>query len=154
MVVLNSLNQVERPRLRRMLANNEVSQAKLSLVRYRAVNIVFWIINCIAAAIVLTLFSDIYWKDASTLSALLWATLFIALVRGSRSVSSTYSVFLQAADRFKALSLVTLKSSLLTIPVVFLILQYFPPEFSLIGILIGEVFAFILLLSLYSGVKS
>ncbi|MEN3157069.1 hypothetical protein ABC502_01650 [Alkalimonas sp. NCh-2] len=153
MVVLTSLAQIERPRLRQLLSKGFVAEAKISLVRYRAVNAVFWFLNCIIAAIVLLFFIDLYWKDSQSVHALLWAALLFALIRGSRSLSSTYSVFLQAADQFKALSLVTVKTSLLTIPLVFISLQLFEPSFSLIGILMGELVAFSLLVRLYRGVK-
>lgn len=153
MVVLTSLTQIERPRLRQLLSKGFVAEAKVSLIRYRVVNSVFWFLNCIIAATILLFFIDVYWKDSQSVHALLWAVLLFALIRGSRSLSSTYSVFLQAADQFKALSLVTVKTSLLTIPLVFILLQLFEPSFSLIGILMGELVAFSLLVRLYNGLK-
>lgn len=153
MVVLTSLTQIERPRLRQLLVKGLVTEAKRSLGRYRLVNTAFWLLNCIVAAIVLISFLDLYWKDAQTSEALIWAALLFALIRGSRSLSSTFSVFLQAADQFKSLSLITVKTSLLTIPLVFISLKMFEPSFSLLGVLVGELVAFYLLVRLYRGVK-
>ncbi|MEH8018597.1 hypothetical protein MN202_15240 [Rheinheimera muenzenbergensis] len=153
MVVLNSLTQIERPRLRSMLVENQFEEAKASLSRFRVINMVFWLLNSLAAAVVLIFFINIYWKDALSQPALIYAAIFISLIRLSRSVSSPFSVFLQAADKFKDLSLVTVKSSLLTIPLVYVSLLVFAPSFSLLGILLGELFALCLLFRLYRRVK-
>ncbi len=153
MVVLTSLAQIERPRLRQLLATKQVFEAKASLLRYRSINSGFWFINCVLAALVLLFLLDFYWQDVNSTSTLILAAVFFALIQGSRAISSTYNVFLQAADKFKVLSLVTLKTSLLTIPLVFLMLQFFEPVFSLIGIFAGELVVFALLVRLYNGVK-
>ncbi|WP_434931611.1 hypothetical protein ACRWQM_06365 [Shewanella sp. HL-SH5] len=152
-VVLNSLTQIERPRLRSMLAVHRFEDAKKSLSRFRLINIAFWLLNCIVALVVLLFFINIYWKDALSQPALIWAAIFISLIRLSRSVSSPFNVFLQAADKFKDLSLVSVKSSLLAVPLVYVSLLVFTPSFSLLGILLGELFALCLLLRLYRRVK-
>jgi O-antigen/teichoic acid export membrane protein len=148
MVVLNSLAQIERPRLRGLLIAQRFSEAKASLNRFQKINLVFWFLNSLAAGVLLVFFMDLYWKDFTTQSALIYSTVLISLVRISRSVSSTFNVYLQAADRFKELSWVSVKSSLITIPAVYFLVLFFEPSFSLLGLLLGELLSLIFLMKL------
>ncbi|GAA0670957.1 hypothetical protein [Rheinheimera tangshanensis] len=153
MVVLNSLTQIEKPRIRKLILDSKVFAIEYSLRRFKMLNLLFWSINSIFVIFLLSLFFDVYWKEEHSKSDLVWAAVFFSLIRLSRCISTTYNVYMQAADKFKELSLITIKSSFLTVPLVYVSLLIFEPSFSLAGILLGELFALLLLVRLYQRVK-
>jgi len=144
-LVLSSLSQVERPRLRRLIANRQADIAKSSLTRFTFINIGFWLGNVVAAALVITFFIEEYWKDAETQMVLVNAVFIYTFINLAKSFRNPLSVYLQSNDEFKSLGLVTVSSALLTVPLVYFLIIQKGVTYSLLGILIGELFAMLLM---------
>lgn len=147
-VVYSSLTQIERPRLRQLI-NNKQGDAKKSLSRFFYLNICTWIINLIFVAIVLSFFGDLYWKDAASIHLLQIAAFIIAFITFTRALKIPISVILQAYDKFKVLSSISLKSCLVTLPLVCFFVLNFNQSISLLGVFVGDILALFLLIYIY-----
>jgi len=148
-VVYGSLTQIERPRLRQLI-NNKQEDAKKSLSRFFYLNIFTWSINLIFVVIVLSFFGNLYWKDSSSFHLVQIAAFLLAFITFARALKIPISVVLQAYDKFKILSSITLKSCLVTLPLVYFFVLNFNQSTSLLGVFIGDILALILLIYIYS----
>jgi O-antigen/teichoic acid export membrane protein len=148
-VVYSSLMQIERPRLRQLISNDKQQEAKKSLRRFFYLNILSWLANLILVIVVLKFFGDLYWNDTATFNILETAAYILALITFCRAFKIPISVLIQAFDRFKSLSTITLKSCIVSLPLVYLSILYLDQSISLLGVLVGDMLALLLLIRLY-----
>lgn len=137
-VVLTSLTQVERPRIRKMILNSEKTLVRKVIKKLISLTFLVWLLNVVIIAFVLFFFSDVYWKEEETLTTLLVATLILSLINLNKAIRNPISMYLQACDKFKLLSHLTLVSAVITIPSVYILLVKLEVELSLLGVLMGE----------------
>ncbi|MBN7820224.1 lipopolysaccharide biosynthesis protein [Bowmanella yangjiangensis] len=144
-VVFSSLMQIERPRLRKLIAGHQTVEARKSLKRFYTISISFWLANSVAAALLLSLYPALYWSDSSSLSVLFVAAGLMSLIVLVRALRNPVSVFLQAQDRFKTLANITLFACAVTIPLVYILLVNLGVAPSLFGVLVGDLIALTLI---------
>ncbi|MCI2285475.1 hypothetical protein L3081_21355 [Colwellia sp. MSW7] len=149
-VVFQSITQVERPKVRKLILEGKIKVAQSHLKKGRDVTLVAWGINTLVCVCVLSFFLDYYWRSDTGHHALIIATILIGLINLIKSIRNPLSLYLQAVDKFKPLSLITIKSAIVTIPTVFFCLQLWGGAYSLIGVLVGELITFLLLKKLFT----
>lgn len=145
MVVLTSLTQVERPRLRRLISEGLAAKAKSSLSRFLFINLFSWCVTAIAASIVIIFFIEQYWGEESSRSDLILGVMILMVVNLIRVFKNPLSVYFQAEDRFKVLSKITIISCLVTLPVAYVLLIYMGSVYSMLGVVVGELISVIMM---------
>jgi O-antigen/teichoic acid export membrane protein len=140
-LVLQSMNQFERPMLATMLRDGDHRRAweTVSLIRLSALSA--WAASALLAFVVVTWFlADLlhHQQDPSavTVSAIIWALIF-----GVQCLRAPESTLVQADGQFRPLSMATVHSGLVTVPVVAVLALTHGAVWSLFGVLIGEIVA-------------
>lgn len=138
-LILSTLTQVERPRLRIMIRNEENQKAYESVNKLILFNIFILTLNVFFIFILLSYFPGLYWADFTTLNILVISTVVLGFINLMKSVRNPVSMYMQACDEFKKLSALVAIASLITCILVSLILLFSKIQFSLFGTLIGEI---------------
>jgi O-antigen/teichoic acid export membrane protein len=147
-ILISTLTQLERPKIAQRLKAGLFKQALKIVTQFRLIILVSWFFNAVLALIVIMFFADLILKDNYDFNTVLFAVGLWAAITGFRCLRGPDSALLQANGDFKPLSLVTLKSAGLTLPLVFILTYLFGPKWSLFGILVGELIAVTLTMQL------
>jgi O-antigen/teichoic acid export membrane protein len=132
-ILITTISQLERPKIAQLLKEGLFKNALKIVTQFRFVILVSWFCN---AALALVILKDNYDYNTVLFALGLWSAITcIRCLRGPESA------LLQANGDFKPLSIVTLKSTGLTLPLVILLTYFVGPKWSLFGILIGELVA-------------
>jgi O-antigen/teichoic acid export membrane protein len=135
----NSLTQLERPAMARAIAAGDLGEALRRTRHYRWAIMLVWLITVTAAAVILIWFPRLILSESYDLTIVITATVLWACIEGIQSWLVPDAALLQAADRFRLLASVTVRSCIVTIIVVFLLLVFVSPVASLGGVLAGEI---------------
>lgn len=133
-----SLAQIERPNLARAVFNNETDQIKTKTNTFYRLSAFAFFINILLVLFVFNFFPDLLWPDLNSFDTFILCLLFGSLVAFIRSFRGPASTLLQAYDQFSFLSSVTLKSSLITVPLSFFGILEFGLDGALVAMLVGE----------------
>lgn len=135
----NSLTQLERPAMARAIAAGNHGEALRRTRHYRWAIMLVWLVTVTVAAIILTWFPRFILSDSYDLRIVIVATALLACIEGIQSWLVPDAALLQAADRFRLLASVTVRSCIVTIIAAFLLLVFVSPVASLGGVLAGSI---------------
>lgn len=144
-LVLQTMTQVERPRLGHLMREENRSEAARSITRFRWIASGVWLINIAVALVVSLFFLDKIVGETHSPQLIAQAAMFWAIITGLACVRAPASALLQANGDFRALSHATIISSLVTLPTVILLTYALGAVWSLMGVVVGEVVAAVLL---------
>jgi putative peptidoglycan lipid II flippase len=151
-VIQASLGQSEKPLLAKALtepAGAGLAKIPLLMRAFRRLALIAFTLNSLLVLAVYFCWPVLLWPDELSRSDFLAALLFMLLIMLLRSIRGPTSALLQAADQYRQLSLVTVGSSAITVPLVLCLLWVTGPVSTLIGILCGELLMTIKIESIY-----
>ena len=140
-ILITTISQLERPKIAQLLKEGLFKNALKIVTQFRFVILVSWFCNAALALVVIVFFADLILKDNYDYNTVLFALGLWSAITCIRCLRGPESALLQANGDFKPLSIVTLKSTGLTLPLVILLTYFVGPKWSLFGILIGELVA-------------
>ncbi|MDD4910667.1 MAG: hypothetical protein PHP57_00085 [Sideroxydans sp.] len=152
-IVIMSLTQVERPRLAQMLRDGMVNEIAASMKTFRIAVFSIWTFNIFLVFVFVKWFFDMV-VAVELQTTMTFAIVFWALIMGLRCVRAPASAILQANGDFKPLAQLTVIASVVSLPLVYLMLTYHGAVWSLAGIVAGEMVAVILILRLASKMQA
>ena len=147
-LVILSLIQLERPRISKLLANKQIKKTKHAIKAFRYVAIGCWIANILVAYVIIVFFHEILIGAKYDLQVILQATFFWCVIMGLRSLRGSEIALVQANGNFKELAKVTMVSSIITLPLVLVLVYFFGAVWSLGGIVMGDIVTALLILKL------
>jgi hypothetical protein len=135
----NSLIQLERPAMARAIAAGDTDAALHAALHFRWAIMLVWFATVAAAAIIFIWFPTLILTEHYDPIAVMVATGLWACIDGIHVWLAPEAALLQAADRFRLLAGVTVRSCVVTITAAFLFLITLGPTASLGGVLAGEI---------------
>jgi O-antigen/teichoic acid export membrane protein len=138
LLALTSLTQLEAPVLARTIAKREFDNADQVRRRFHLTLMALWVATGLLAWGIIAFFPSLIIKPTFSRGDIITALLFFMAISLIQVWQTPNSAALQAANRFEALSKVSVVSCLFSIAGVLISLFLLPPVYSLAGIAIGQ----------------
>jgi hypothetical protein len=138
LLALNSLTQLEAPVLARTIAKREFENADQIRRRFHLTLLALWVLTGLLAWAIIAFVPSLIIKPTFSRGDIITALLFFMAISLAQVWQTPNSAALQAANRFEALSKVSVVSCIFSIAGVLLSLLLLPPVYSLAGIAIGQ----------------
>jgi O-antigen/teichoic acid export membrane protein len=138
LLALTSLTQLEAPVLARTIARREFDNADQIRRRFHLTLLALWAATGLLAWVIIAFVPALIIKPSFSRDDIVTALLFFMAISLAQVWQTPNSAALQAANRFEALSKVSVVSCLFSIAGVLIALVLLPPVYSLAGIAAGQ----------------
>lgn len=145
-VIFSTLTQIERPRIRRLIAEEKHLAVHSSVKKILCFSGAVWVAVLVLGAFVNSLVIERFFTDDNEIISFETAFYFFLVIYFFRILRNPLSIYLQSSDNFRLLSTASLRSGLLTVTLVLVIAYWVGSVESLLGVICGEA---LLLLTLY-----
>lgn len=145
-VIFSTLTQIERPRIRRLIAEEKHLAVHLSIKKILCFSSAAWVVVFVLGFFVNDFVIERFFTADNEIINFEKAFYLFLVVYFLRVLRNPLSIYLQSSDNFRLLSSASLRSGLLTVTLVLFVAFWMGSVESLLGVICGEV---LLLLTLY-----
>jgi O-antigen/teichoic acid export membrane protein len=149
-LIASAMTQVERPEIARLVARQKYSEIRFRLKQFRLILMSALGMTICAIVAYWFLIGDRLIKPGYDAKQLLVALVLLASISLVSSWRMPESVAMQALSKFKALSVASVYSGLFTVVLAILLITMFDSVYSLIAVLLGQLFLAIFLKKLFN----
>lgn len=137
-LVQSSLAQIDRPRLAQAAAADDWAALRRIARQLTVWSLLAFLLNVLGLALLLVLAPQWLWPELASLADFVSCTAVVTLAAFLRCLRGAASTVLQALDQFQFLANVTIRASVLTVPLVLLGLAAGGVMGALLAMLVGE----------------
>jgi len=137
-LTITSLTQIERPAMGRALAAADFARADQARRQFLAAGSLVWLAVALATAAILWHWPGLILRPGYAFADIVVATTLQGVIVAIQVVQAPASVLLQAADKFRILAMISLRTCLVSIAAVAMLTAVFSPAWSLAGIVLGQ----------------
>ncbi len=139
-LIVSSMTQIERPALARLIAQTRTAEIATRLKHFRMTLMTAWCLTIVLTLACTVLLGTRLIKSGYDAPQFYLAIFLLAAISLASSWRMPESVALQAQNKFKSLSIATIYSGIFTITLAILFIAFFGSVYSLVAILMGQVF--------------
>jgi putative peptidoglycan lipid II flippase len=140
LMVTVSLIQLERPKIAKYLNDEFYKGVSRVMNNLRLFVLITWFFNILFGAIAIIYFSDLIIKEGYDSNVIVSVMIVYGIINFLKCFRVPSSAYLQANGEFKQLSIFTMTSAVITLPLVIFFSYVLGPLWSLVGILLGELY--------------